>query len=110
MMRPSFYPKMVNGPFDDPGVFVPFLFQHRAILFDLGEIYTLSARDILKISHIFVSHDGDNLRVRDRFVQPHTLFYEKQYQSKAPAECQETQWQKHARLQYCEVDAKAPMH
>jgi len=55
-MRPSFYPKTINGPFDDPGVFIPFVFQHRAILFDLGEVYALSARDILKISHIFVSH------------------------------------------------------
>ncbi len=55
-MRPSFYPRMVNGPFDDPGLFVPFLFEKRAIIFDLGDIYSLSARDVLKISHVFVTH------------------------------------------------------
>lgn len=55
-MRPSFYPRLVNGPADDPGVFVSFLFEKRALLFDLGEIYALSAGDILKISHVFVSH------------------------------------------------------
>ena len=55
-MRPSFHPRLINGPFDDPGLFVPFLFEKRALLFDLGDIHTLPARDILKITHVFVSH------------------------------------------------------
>ncbi len=55
-MRPSFCPRTVNGPFDDPGVFVPFLFEKQALLFDLGENSALSSRDILRIDHIFVSH------------------------------------------------------
>lgn len=55
-MRPSFLPRLVNGPFDDPGLFIPFLLEKRAIIFDLGDIYSLSTRDILKISHVFISH------------------------------------------------------
>lgn len=55
-MRPSFSPRTVNGPFDDPGVFVPFLFEKQALLFDLGENSALSSRDILRIDPIFVSH------------------------------------------------------
>lgn len=55
-MRPSFHPRLINGPFDDPGLFVPFLYEKRALLFDLGDIHTLPARDILKITHAFVSH------------------------------------------------------
>ena len=55
-MRPVFHPRLVNRPFDDPGLFVPFLFDARALLFDCGENPALSSRDILKISHIFISH------------------------------------------------------
>ena len=55
-MRPSFHPRLINGPFDDPGLFIPFQFQNRAVLFDLGDINDLTPKDILKISHIFVSH------------------------------------------------------
>jgi ribonuclease Z len=55
-MRPTFHPRTVNDPFGDPCLFVPFIFEKRAVLFDLGDIYPLSSRDILKISHVFVSH------------------------------------------------------
>ncbi len=55
-MRPSFLPRLVNEPLGDPGLFIPFFHQKRAIIFDLGDIHSLSAKDILKISHVFVSH------------------------------------------------------
>ncbi|MEW6672089.1 MAG: ribonuclease Z [Thermodesulfobacteriota bacterium] len=55
-MRPSFHPRLINGPFDDPGLYVPFIFENRAVLFDLGDNHALSPRDILKISHVFVTH------------------------------------------------------
>ncbi len=55
-MRPSFLPRLVNGPFDDPGLFIPFPFEKRAIIFDLGDIYSLSAKEILKASHVFITH------------------------------------------------------
>jgi len=55
-MRPALHPRLINGPFDDPGLFISFLYEKRAILFDLGDINSLSARDILKITHVFVTH------------------------------------------------------
>ena len=55
-MGSRFLPRLVNNPFDDPALLVPFRYQNRALLFDVGDISALTARDILKISHIFVTH------------------------------------------------------
>lgn len=55
-MPPAFHPALINSPEDDPGLFIPMLFQRRAVLMDLGDITALSPRDILKISHVFVTH------------------------------------------------------
>ena len=55
-MHPRFHPRLINGPFDDPGLYIPFLFENQAILFDLGDIHSLSPKDLLKISHVFVTH------------------------------------------------------
>lgn len=55
-MRPAFKPILINDAFSDPGLFIPLCFQKRALLFDLGEIQALTAKDLLKISHVFVTH------------------------------------------------------
>ncbi len=55
-MRPTFHPRLVNGPFEDPALYVEFLFQKRALLFDLGELTALPPRKILALTQIFVSH------------------------------------------------------
>ena len=55
-MRPRFHPRLVNSPLEDPGLYVALAFEKRALLFDIGRIDPLSSRDILRISHIFVSH------------------------------------------------------
>jgi len=55
-MKPLFHPQRVNDPFGDPGVYVDFLFERRALLFDLGDIATLSPRKLLRIQDVFVSH------------------------------------------------------
>ncbi len=55
-MKPIFHPKLVNPPLGDPGLLVQFLYERRALLFDLGDIAALPNVTLLKVSHVFVSH------------------------------------------------------
>ena len=55
-MKPLLHAELVNSPFEDPALFVEILWEHRALLFDLGEIGAYRPAKLLKISHAFVSH------------------------------------------------------
>lgn len=55
-MRPRFYPALVNDRFGDPALYVNVLTERRALLFDLGDVAPLSARAVLRLSDVFVSH------------------------------------------------------
>jgi ribonuclease Z len=50
------HPRLVNGRFGDPALFVEMLHRREALLFDAGDLSPLSARDLLRITHLFVSH------------------------------------------------------
>ncbi len=55
-MKPVFIADPVNGPFDDPSLYVRILRESRALLFDAGDIRRLETGSILKISDIFITH------------------------------------------------------
>jgi ribonuclease Z len=55
-MRSSLQARPINGPFEDPGVFVDLLHGRRAFLFDLGDLAALPVRELLRVRDVFVSH------------------------------------------------------
>ncbi|MCX5735443.1 MAG: ribonuclease Z [candidate division NC10 bacterium] len=55
-MASSFRSFLVNDVFGDPALYVGLPWERRALLFDLGDISSLSAGRLLKISDVFVSH------------------------------------------------------
>ena len=55
-MQSNFLPKLINDPLGDPGVMVEFLCEQRALQFDLGDLSSTTNGELLKISHVFISH------------------------------------------------------
>jgi ribonuclease Z len=55
-MRTLLEPRLVNDTFGDPGLYVDFRDEHRALLFDLGDIGSLPPRKLMRLSHVFVTH------------------------------------------------------
>lgn len=69
-MRSIFDARLVNDPFGDPGVYVDFRFERRALLFDLGDNAVLPPRKLLRLTHVFVSHTHmDHFIGFDRLVR-----------------------------------------
>jgi ribonuclease Z len=55
-MRSLFEPRLVNDVFGDPGLYLDFRDERRALLFDLGNITALPPRKLMRLSHVFVTH------------------------------------------------------
>jgi ribonuclease Z len=55
-VKSAFLPRLINGPFGDPGLHVALRWQGTALQFDLGRLDRFPAAEILKLTHVFVSH------------------------------------------------------
>ena len=55
-MRPLLEARLVNDVFGDPALYVAFVDERRALLFDLGDLSALRPRDLLRLSQVFVTH------------------------------------------------------
>src|SRR5690348_18316676 len=55
-MRRLFEPRLTNEAFGDPGIYVDFRDERRALLFDVGDIDALTPRKLMRLSDVFVTH------------------------------------------------------
>lgn len=55
-MKPTFHHKLVNGPYEDPVLYVRLFREKRALMFDCGDITPLSLSQMLRVSDLFVTH------------------------------------------------------
>jgi ribonuclease Z len=55
-MTDLFQPRLLNGVFGDPGLYVRLRWERRALLLDLGDLTAQPPAELLKVTDIFVSH------------------------------------------------------
>jgi len=55
-LKPLLHAQLLNAPFGDPGLFIEILWEHRALLFDMGELGSIRPAKLMKVSHAFISH------------------------------------------------------
>lgn len=55
-MRPSFLPRLVNGPLFDPVLYVRFLNAGKALMMDCGHFRGLANRELLALQAVCISH------------------------------------------------------
>jgi ribonuclease Z len=68
----TFHIKPPTGPFEDPFLYLRFFHTGRAILFDLGDLSSLTPRDLLRITDVFVSHTHmDHFTGFERLLRTH---------------------------------------
>ena len=78
-MRSVFFPRLVNGPFGDPVLYVRVAHRRQALLFDCGDLHRLSPRELLKVRQVFISHAHI-----DHLIGFDTLLRQFLYQDRGP--------------------------
>lgn len=71
-MKPTLHPRLLNGRSGDPGLYVEALHLSAAVLFDCGDLSSLSARHLLRVAAVGVSHAHmDHWADFDRLLRLH---------------------------------------
>jgi ribonuclease Z len=55
-MKPAFHHKLLNGVFGDPCLHLRIIRERRSLLFDLGDIHTLSPVSLNRVTDVFITH------------------------------------------------------